>query len=105
MWLIVLAPLVSQLRVAARPANPVATALCSAEQPSRGIADIVHANPLAACDYCNLLTDHAAAPALPPVLPLFVMLVVAAVFPALSVRFVPRGAFPSGRPRGPPVFS
>jgi hypothetical protein len=105
MWLIVLAPLVSQLVVTARPDDPATTALCTAVQPSRGIADSFHANPLAACGYCDLLAAHAAAPTLPPVLPLFVALVVAAVIPALSVRFAPPGAFRSGHPRDPPAFS
>jgi hypothetical protein len=106
MWLIVFAPLVSQLVMSAHPVDPVATVLCSAmQQPSHGVADTLHANPLAACGYCDLLTDHASAPALPPVLPVFVMLAVLAVIPALTVQFAPRGAFPSGRPRDPPVFS
>jgi hypothetical protein len=105
MWLIVLAPLASQLVASTHPVDPVATVVCSAMPPSHGIADTALANPLAACGYCDLLADHAAAPALPPVLPAFVTLAVAAVIPALSVHFAPPGAFPSGRPRDPPVFS
>lgn len=105
MWLIVFAPLASQLVASAHPADPVASVVCSAMQPSHGVADTLHASPLAACGYCDLLADHATAPALPPVLPVFVVQTVATVVPALSVQFAPPGAFPSGRPRDPPVFS
>jgi len=58
---------------------------------------------LAACGYCDLLAAHTAAPPLPIVLPLVTLLVLFATVPWLPTRFVPLGAFPSGRPRGPPV--
>jgi hypothetical protein len=103
MWLIVFAPLVSQLVVAARAHEPVA-ALCSADQPAGGLHH-ASADPLAACGYCDLLGAHPAAPAVPPVaLPMIVLIAFAAA-PVLSTRFTPLGAFPSGRPRAPPVVS
>jgi hypothetical protein len=65
MWLIVFAPVVSQLVASARADEPVA-ALCSAVQPS---TPEHHApiDSLDACGYCNLLTHHVAAPSIPPV--------------------------------------
>ncbi|WP_438391723.1 DUF2946 domain-containing protein [Caballeronia sp. DA-9] len=102
-WLIVLAPVVSQLVVAARNHQPV-TALCSAMAPS---ADTVHAHDagMSACGYCDLLADHAALPTVPFFPAVLVMLVTIAAASTLSTRFTPLGAFPSGRPRGPPAFS
>lgn len=108
MWLIVLAPIVSQLVVAAHRSDPAAAALCSAVQPaadSTHAAHATHADPLAACGYCDLLADHIAMPAVPPAPLVLVMLLVSVAVPALSMRFTPLGAFPSGRPRAPPAFS
>jgi hypothetical protein len=128
LWLIVLAPVVSQLVVAARNREPVA-ALCSATAPSAdtrhardtGMAatamgpmsmsmpmpDTQHAHDtgMIACGYCDLLTSHAALPTVAPSLLVLVMLVTIAAMPILSTRFTPFGAFPSGRPRAPPVVS
>ena len=103
MWLIVLAPVVSQLVVAARNHEPVA-ALCVASAPS---ADALHAHDagMSACGYCDLLADHATLPIVPPSLPILVMLVTITATPALTARFTPLGAFPSGRPRAPSAFS
>lgn len=104
MWIIVLAPIVSQLVVAAHAQDPVA-ALCSVAQPPAGEAHYGRqGDPLAACGYCDLLADHPAIPAVPMPTLLLVVLVVAMVAPVLSTRFTPLGAFPSGRPRGPPAF-
>jgi hypothetical protein len=96
MWLIVFAPVVSQLVASARAAEPVA-ALCSAIQPS---TPEHHApvDSLDACGYCNLLT-------IPPVALSVLVVVSVAVAPVLNTRFTPLGAFPSGRPRDPPVVS
>jgi hypothetical protein len=105
MWLIVLAPIVSQLVVAAHRDDTAFAALCSAVQPQTDSAHATHADPLAACGYCDLLADHVAMPTVPPVPLVLVMLLVAVAVPALSVRFTPLGAFPSGRPRAPPAFS
>lgn len=105
MWLIVLAPIVSQCVVAAHRADPAAAPLCSAVQPTADSAHATHADPLAACGYCDLLADHIAMPAVPPSPLVLVMLLIAVSIPVLSVRFTPLGAFPSGRPRAPPAFS
>ena len=105
MWLIVLAPIVSQLVVAAHRDDAAFAALCSAVQPRTDSAHATHADPLAACGYCDLLADHMAMPTIPPAPLVLVMLVVALAAPTLSTRFTPLGAFPSGRPRAPPAFS
>ncbi|WP_438391795.1 DUF2946 domain-containing protein [Caballeronia sp. DA-9] len=105
MWLIVLAPLVSQLVVAAHTDDPTVATLCSASQPSHSVADAVHGDPLAACGYCDLLADHVALSTLSPSSLVFVMLAIVAAVPILSMRFTPLWAFPSGRPRAPPSFS
>ncbi len=100
MCLLVLAPLVSQW-VAARHAADPSGFICSAAQPEADGSG-QHA-PLSACGYCDLLAGHAAAPPLPAVLPVLalVLLFAAVMLPPLAP--VPLGAFPSGRPRGPPA--
>lgn len=105
MWLIVLAPIVSQLVVASHRDDPTAAALCTAIQPASETAHAAHADPLAACGYCDLLADHIVVPTVPPAPLVLVMLLVAIAVPTLSVRHTPLGAFPSGQPRAPPVFS
>jgi hypothetical protein len=106
MWLIVLAPIVSQLVIAAHRNDPTTAPLCSAIEPVvNDSAHVTHADPLAACGYCDLLADHMAMPTIPPAPLVLVMLVVALAAPTLSTRFTPLGAFPSGRPRAPPAFS
>lgn len=107
MWLIVLAPVVSQLVVAARLDDPATAALCSATQPATATDGGYHAHgdSLAACGYCDLLAGHMAIPTLPPPsLLVLVILVLIVAAPILSTRFTPLGAFPSGRPRAPPAF-
>lgn len=101
MWLVVCAPVISQLAASARAHEPVA-ALCSAAQTG----DTVHrtqADSLAACGYCDLLATHAAMPSVPPAALSMLVLIVIAPAPVLSTRFTPLGAFPSGRPRAPPA--
>ncbi|NIF65194.1 23S rRNA (adenine(2030)-N(6))-methyltransferase RlmJ, partial [Burkholderia sp. Cy-647] len=78
MWLIVLAPLVSQLLAAHRADDPTVAAICStAHAPSQSMAmsmpmpadsamQMDHTDPLAACGYCDLLADHLVLPSLPP---------------------------------------
>ena len=102
MWLIVLAPVLSQLVVAARAGAPAVT-LCSAPHASSSTVHASHGDPLTACSYCDLLADHVAMPTLPPSPMAFVMLVAIAAIAVLSTRFTPLGAFPSGRPRAPPA--
>ena len=105
MWLVVLAPVVSQLVVAAHADNPATAALCSVVPPAAGHAHYGRqGDPLAACGYCDLLADHPALPAVPAPTLLLVVLIVAMAVPVLSTRFTPLGAFPSGRPRGPPAL-
>ena len=104
MWLIVFAPIVSQLVVSAQAHEPIA-ALCSADQPGTPDHQQGNVDSLAACGYCDLLAGHMAVPSIPPAaLPMIVLVSVAAA-PVLSTRFTPLGAFPSGRPRDPPAVS
>lgn len=102
-WLIVLVPVVSQLIVATRNAEPVA-AMCMATGSSAE-KQPTHDNGMIACGYCDLLATHATLPTIVPPLPILVMLVTILALPVLSTRFTPLGAFPSGRPRAPPAFS
>jgi hypothetical protein len=104
MWLIVFAPIVSQLVVSAHAHEPVA-ALCSADQPGTPDRQQGPADSLAACGYCDLLADHMAVPSIPPAALSVLVLVSMAAAPVLNTRFTPLGAFPSGRPRGPPAVS
>lgn len=109
MWLIVLAPIVSQLVVSAHEHDPDAAPICAASTPVSssvapgGMHD--HGDMLAACGYCDLLAGHIAIPSIPPVLPPLVMVVMFVAAAVLSTRFTPLGAFPSGKPRAPPAFS
>jgi len=102
-WLIVLAPIVSQLIVAGRSTEPVA-ATCTATTPSTD-PQPAHGDGMIACGYCDLLATHATLPTIASPLPILVMLVTIVARPTLSTRFTPLGAFPSGRPRAPPAFS
>jgi hypothetical protein len=103
MWLIVFAPVVSQLVVSARAHEPVA-ALCSTHQ-TESLEHHGSALSLDACGYCDLLADHVAMPSVPPAAVSVVLLVSAVLTAVLSTRFTPLGAFPSGRPRDPPFVS
>src|SRR6266702_1132974 len=116
MWLVVFAPVVSQMLASSRPHEPIA-ALCSALQP-RGLSDasqIAHASPapvslshddaFGACGYCHLLQHHVAMPSVAAVELPAPLAIAGTAPPALSTRFTPLGAFPSGRPRDPPVVS
>lgn len=117
MWLVVFAPLVSQLLEAGRAHEPIA-ALCSALHPA-GVSDasvvdaqtspapvhLSHDDAFGACGYCHLLEHHVAMPTLAAVEPPAALLLAGTLPPTLSTRFKPLGAFPSGRPRAPPVVS
>lgn len=109
MWLIVLAPIVSQLVMSAREHNPDAAPICAVTAPmaENMSHNGLHAqgDMLAACGYCDLLAGHIAIPSIPPVLPPLVMVVMFVAAAVLSTRFTPLGAFPSGKPRAPPAFS
>jgi len=104
MWLIVCVPLISQLVMAAHADEPNAV-FCSAVQADGHGGHQMSADPLAACGYCDLLSNHVAVPGVPPLLPMLLVLLVFAAPAVLSTRFTPLGAFPSGRPRAPPHFS
>ncbi|QGZ63242.1 DUF2946 domain-containing protein [Paraburkholderia acidisoli] len=107
MWLIVLAPLVSQL-VAAQHAHEPVSALCSALQPASNTPDVQHLShddAFGACGYCHLLEHHVAMPSVAVPEPMPALAVAREAVAPLSTRFVPLGAFPSGRPRAPPVVS
>ncbi len=116
MWLVVFAPLVSQMLLSSRAHEPVA-ALCSALQPDgsneasvaphAGPAPVhlSHDNAFSACGYCDLLAHHVAMPTVAAVEPPAALLLAGTAAPTLSTRFTPLGAFPSGRPRAPPVVS
>jgi hypothetical protein len=121
MWLIVFAPIVSQVLVSNRVnVNEPFAALCSALQPaSQNLAgQPIQANPtnpapvhlshddaFGACGYCHLLEHHVAIPSVAVVEPPAALALAGTAPPALSTRFTPLGAFPSGRPRDPPAVS
>ncbi|MBK3838343.1 DUF2946 domain-containing protein [Paraburkholderia aspalathi] len=116
MWLVVFAPVVSQMLVSNRANEPFA-ALCSALQPaSQSLVNqstqakpapvhLSHDDAFGACGYCHLLQHHVAMPTVAAVEPPPALALAGTVPPALSTRFTPLGAFPSGRPRGPPAVS
>lgn len=102
MWLIVFVPLVSQFVISHRATQPE-TILCSAHISGPEIQKSPNADPLVACGYCDLLATHVAMPPVPAVTLVLLTLFFAAVSPSLNTRFTPLGAFPSGRPRAPPL--
>ncbi|WP_027794619.1 DUF2946 domain-containing protein [Paraburkholderia acidipaludis] len=106
MWLIVLAPLVSQLLAAHRAHDPdTAVVLCSAVQRDSTAQHLSPDDAFGACGYCHLLQHQAAITPLAPPELAATRLVTVDTVAALSTRFTPLGAFPSGRPRGPPAVS
>jgi hypothetical protein len=106
MWLIVLAPLVSQLVAAHRAHEPDGTlVLCSAVEPASAAPHLSHGDAFGACGYCHLFEHHVAmSPAVPPA-PAAIYAIAVDNVATLSTRFTPLGAFPAGRPRGPPLVS
>ncbi|WP_454873394.1 DUF2946 domain-containing protein [Paraburkholderia xenovorans] len=116
MWLVVVAPVVSQMLVSNRAHEPIA-ALCSALQPrDLGMAStttqaapapvhLSHDDAFGACGYCHLLQHHVAMPTVASVEPPAAVALAGTAPPTLSTRFTPLGAFPSGRPRAPPAVS
>lgn len=128
MWLIVFAPVVSQVLASSSAQEPTA-ALCSALQTAQpgllssaqqvaqadhaahaghaGTAamHLSHDDAFGACGYCHLLQHHVAMPTVAAPQPQLLVVVAGTAAPILSTRFTPLGAFPSGRPRAPPVVS
>ncbi|MEZ0603355.1 DUF2946 domain-containing protein [Paraburkholderia sp. IW21] len=116
MWLVVFAPVVSQMLVSNRANQPFA-ALCSALQPrdlsqasptphaSPAPVHLSHDDAFGACGYCHLLQHHVAMPTVAAAEPPAALAIAGTAPPALSTRFTPLGAFPSGRPRDPPAVS
>ncbi|MFP3567475.1 DUF2946 domain-containing protein [Paraburkholderia sp. SIMBA_030] len=113
MWLIVFAPVVSQMLVSGRTHEPLA-ALCSALQPQDSLqaskagqppVHLSHDDAFGACGYCHLLEHHVAMTNVAPAEPSVEFAIASAAPPALSTHFTPLGAFPSGRPRDPPAVS
>src|SRR5260370_36098981 len=99
-WLVVLAPLVSQLVAWARSHEPIAIT-CSAVH-GEGTAHHASADPLSACGYCDVFGHHVPAPAVPPA-QLVATVVLASTQIVAPPPFTPFAAFPSGRPRDPPL--
>ncbi|CAD6554906.1 hypothetical protein LMG27952_05706 [Paraburkholderia hiiakae] len=106
MWLIVLAPLVSQLVAAQHAHEPDAT-LCSAIQPAGAgsTPHLSHDDAFGACGYCHLLEHHVAMPSVAAPEPLAVLALARETIAPPVTHDIPLGAFPSGRPRAPPVLS
>jgi hypothetical protein len=104
MWLVVFAPLVSQLRFASRADEPV-SAICSAVNSDAPAAHHASPDKIAACGYCDFLAHHVAALSVPPA-GFFATVLLAVAQVSAPPPFVPHAAaFPSGRPRDPPVLS
>lgn len=119
MWLVVFAPVVSQMLVSNGAHEPIA-ALCSALQPRDFSAvsmasvppqaapapvHLSHDDAFGACGYCHLLQHHVAMPTVAAAEPPAAVALAGTAPPTLSTRFTPLGAFPSGRPRAPPAVS
>lgn len=120
MWLVVFAPTISQMIVAARADGP--SGMLHAAVRSEGHAHLAHlahythythhmhhmhhadSNLLDACGYCDLFAHHVVAPTVVPS-PLLATVVLANAQIAAPPAFIPfAAAFPSGRPRGPPTI-
>jgi hypothetical protein len=104
MWLIVFAPLASQL-IAAHHAHEPTAELCSALQPASSAQHLSHDDAFGACGYCHLLEHHVAMPGVAVPEPQRALVAAVDRVAPLSTRHTPFGAFPSGRPRAPPVVS
>lgn len=110
MWLLVVAPLVSHFLLATR-ANATTGVLCSATlQPENrgfGNADDNRQHPSTphndACGYCSVLEHHGVAPGTALLAVYLSCVVVAFSAITLILGFTPAGAFPTGRPRAPPL--
>jgi len=110
MLMLVFAPLASQSLAAARAATPQAieAELCAVDAAHDPAMHHMLAGSddgmLSACGYCDLMFSHAAMPSVPPAVLTPVVLALVTPIPMPSQRYIALGAFPSGRPRAPPVF-
>ncbi|HTI17451.1 MAG TPA: DUF2946 domain-containing protein [Trinickia sp.] len=104
MWLVVFAPVISQLVVSVGAEQPVAP-LCTVEHAAQASDHQATADSMAACGYCDLLATHTVVASVPPVGLERPMLIAFAATPAFFTSFTPLGAFASGRPRAPPFVS
>ena len=114
MWLIMLAPTVSHI---AHAAPELVTSICSTTDGSQGPHTVLverirvgehhdsQTDLLNVCGYCELLAHNAVLLSVPPPQPAVTPLLLTTIVTPLNMRFTPIGAFPSGRPRGPPHFS
>lgn len=103
MWLAVAMPVMSQALEHAERASDPAAALCTVDA-LQGHAKSSMADHMDACGYCSVLAHH------PPVAPSAVVASTTTWIAhtrtvALSTGILPTATFPSGRPRGPPVFA
>ncbi len=107
MWLVVIVPVASQLRVAAQAATPdTASILCSATAAHDATSvSHLHADRLAACGYCTLLAHQPAMPAPPAAALALAALTMTPAAALPTTQHIPAAAFPSGRPRAPPASS
>lgn len=104
MWLLVVAPVVSQIRGAAN-ANSATAVFCSA---NAGRDQIEHQHPQSAahadaCGYCHLFEHHAIVPGTPSVAIYLGAILGTLAAAVLVLGFIPIGAFPAARPRAPPL--
>jgi hypothetical protein len=104
MWLLVFAPLLSQLLVSAQAGTPLGIICSASAGPQTGSPHPVSSDSLNACGYCNLLAHHAPLPTV-PASPPTAQLVLAVALVAPHSTFIPYAVFPSGRPRDPPLVS
>jgi len=102
MWLVVVAPVVSQLVTAAERDNPAEGVICSAMQPAGHARQDDHGDGFAACGYCVFLTDHPPAPAAQIALPPLPMHGATTRVAATSAD-TPFSPYSPARPRGPPA--
>jgi hypothetical protein len=112
MLMLVFAPLASQSLAVARAATQLAieAELCTADATNDSAIHQEHHEHagsdglLNACGYCDLMFNHAAMPSVPAATLAPVVLALITTIPIPSQRYIALGAFPSGRPRAPPVL-
>jgi len=104
MLLVVFAPLMTQLIVSAHAEKPIGFICSSAMSETPAVVHSGSLDKLNACGYCNFFAHHVPATIIAPPQPLVdAVLAIAQVSP--PAVFIPFPAFPSGRPRDPPVIS
>nr|WP_245801125.1 DUF2946 domain-containing protein [Pollutimonas bauzanensis] len=114
MWLVVLAPTVSHLVHASQDlVLPICLSASGPDGQHTVLVERIHVGEhhdartdlLSACGYCDLLEHNAVLLSVPPPQPTVTPLLLTTLVTPLGIRFTPTGAFPSGRPRGPPLLS